>query len=449
MIELQAASMPEIMRYSKTYDQFIFWFSHVLNEIQNGTPCPIYTRLLNSAGRNATFITFNWDTVLDRALAETGNWFPDDGYGIQFNQFLEGEWRADRQTTSSWLLLKLHGSTNWFSPYVTLDFRDGTRKWATTAERLDWRWCLVNGSTWYDTYKDRWRPGYQPYSYFFPPNDDLGQPLMPIIIPPTRLKNFGEHGDLFSGIWSRAESRVADASRLVICGYSFPDTDSHAYELIDTFLADGRAKEIQLVDPYPSGIADRLKKRISGRCKLNVVTQTLRDYVGLPPEKRRARRLAMGSEISKLKDSKLRKKHARNPRLRGLFNMIVTVHLSRQPVDITTYSGRRLLECEILGEFATHMLCAYRPETYDYRVENIRVKPREGPETAVSLDDIWLLNPMPIDGFTEDELKAVDLGKADEFDPLLAGSLRESIRRGYHCKSDEETDFFLRRFIAS
>jgi hypothetical protein len=440
--------MPEIMRYSQTYDQFILWFSHLLNEIQNGTPCPIYTRLLNGSRPDATFITFNWDTILDRALAETGEWFPDDGYGIQFNQLLEGGWRAGRQTTSKWQLLKLHGSTNWFSPYVTLDFRDGTRKWVTTSERLDWRWCLVNGNKWYDTYKDRWRPGYQPYSYFFPPNDDLGQPLMPIIIPPTRLKNFCEHGDLFSEIWSRAESRLADATRLVICGYSFPETDNHAYELIETFLLDGRGKEIQLVDPYPSSIVDRLNKRISRRCKLNVVDQTLKDYVGLPPEKRRVRLFATSSEI-KLKDSKLRKKHAKNPRLRGLFNMIITLNLSRQPVDITAYSGRRLLECEIIGEFATHMMCAYRPETYDYRVQNIRVKPREGCETTVSLDDVWLLNPMPVGGFTEAELKGVDLGTADKFDPLLGCSLRESIRCGYHCKSEGETDVFLRRFIAS
>jgi hypothetical protein len=129
--------------------------------------------------------------------------------------------------------------------------------------------------------------------------------------------------------------------------------------------------------------------------------------------------------------------------------MLATFKLNRQPVDITTHDGRRLLECDIVGEFATHMMNAYRGEVYEYRVRNIRVKPRGDIETTVSLDNIWLLNPMPKEGFSEEMLKNVDLRDADKFDPLIGASLRESIRRGYHCKNESETDFFLSRFIAS
>lgn len=166
--------VPEIFRYSRTYDQFVFWFCHVLNEIQNGTPCDIYSSLVADSSANTTFITFNWDTILDRSLASTGRWHPDDGYAFTFDQLLENEWRNPRKTKSNWKLLKLHGSTNWLGPYVTLDLRDGTRKWLTSPERVNFNWCVIDGQKWFATYKDRWRPGYQPYSYFFPPQRRQG-----------------------------------------------------------------------------------------------------------------------------------------------------------------------------------------------------------------------------------------------------------------------------------
>src|SRR5207247_2548327 len=109
-----------------------------------------------------------------------------------------------------------------------------------------------------------------------------------------------------STIWNNARTRLEQATRLVICGYSFPDTDTHAFELIETFLTVGREKEIELIDPYPAGIAERLNKRINGRCKLEIVTKTLRDYLGVPVGERVPRRTADKGEFATLKESKLR-----------------------------------------------------------------------------------------------------------------------------------------------
>jgi len=108
-----------------------------------------------------------------------------------------------------------------------------------------------------------------------------------------------------------------------------------------------------------------------------------------------------------------------------------------------------MLDCEIMGEFATHLMSAYREEVYRDRLQNIRILPRGGEPTVVALDDIWLVNPMPKKGFSKAKLRKANLRHADDFDPLLGTSLRESIRRGYHCKDEKETEFFLRRFIAS
>ena len=65
------------------------------------------------------------------------------------------------------------------------------------------------------------------------------------------------------------------------------------------------------------------------------------------------------------------------------------------------------------------------------------------------LRKIWLVNPMSGEGFTQERLDAVNTSQANEYDPLIGCSLRESIRRGYHCENDEEADYLLRRFIAS
>jgi len=432
---------------SRAYDQFIFWFAHVLNEVQNGSPCEIYARLIQRVGPEDIFLTFNWDTIFDRTLAETGKWYPDDGYHVKFHQLYDRAWRDPRSTQSAWKLLKLHGSTNWLGPYVTLRFDKGTRGWISSAERVNFTWCIVDASARYSSYKDRWRPDYGPFSYFFPPDDPvLETPLMPIIIPPTASKNFSEYGNILGPIWQEAASVLKDARKLVIIGYSFPETDEHAFSLLESFMeSEGSGKLIEIIDPFPEGVSARVSKFIDSRCALEVHSVTLAEFLGFPK--------AAANTHSEYENFKMPPKAAEpdaaNPRLALMLYTLEFCNLHGQPVDITTFRGKRYLDCEIVGEFATHLLCAYRDEVYKYRVENIRIKPKNGDETLVNLYDIWLLNPMPAKGFTEDDLKKVDLSEADRFDPLLGCNLRESIRKGYHCENDAEVDYFLRRYIAS
>jgi len=200
----------QAFNFTKAYDQFVFWFAHVLNEIQNGDSCPIYSSLVSQCSEEDTLITFNWDTILDRSLDASGEWHPDDGYGVAFDGILDGGWRAPLDHRSKLKLLKLHGSTNWFGPYVTRNLQTGERQWATVADAAYKTWCLRDGSSWFSSYKNRWRPGYEPYSYFFPPNDPVADlPLMPVLIPPTETKLFNEHGAVLGPAWTAArETRI-------------------------------------------------------------------------------------------------------------------------------------------------------------------------------------------------------------------------------------------------
>ena len=105
------------------YNQLIFLFEGVLNEIQNGEKCPCYTKLLEKSNENDVFITFNWDTLLDRVLWKSKLWSPEDNYGITFTSFYNNEWQDTLGFGKSKVkLLKLHGSTNWIIPYFGYNF---------------------------------------------------------------------------------------------------------------------------------------------------------------------------------------------------------------------------------------------------------------------------------------------------------------------------------------
>jgi hypothetical protein len=428
---------------AKVYDQFIFWFAHVLNEIQNGPACPVYARLISVASSGDTFVTFNWDTLLDKALASSGRWFPDDGYHVAFDGLLDGSWRTPVSTRSAFPLLKLHGSTNWLGPYVTRDLRDGQRRWVASKETVNCMWCLVDGSEWFPTYKDRWRPGYDTFSYFFPPNDPvLGAPLMPIIIPPTEKKNFGEYGQVFRCVWKEAERCLAAASRLVIIGYSFPPTDAHAFSLLGRFLkAKPQTKTIEIIDPYPAGVARRVRDFVGDRCRVRVHRKTLARFLSVRETKlQRAEFVArtIGFPLKGLQRMPSDEGH----RLRVIVSMLIYCNLYQQLFDMTTSDGRRFLDCTIPGEFATHLYGAYRPEVLEYRLGNIPIRAGDGTEARVALSDIWILNPLKPGGISQKDMAAADVSKVD-------GRLKEMIRRGFHCRNKKELDYFLRRYIAS
>jgi len=284
------------------YDQMIFLVAHVLNEIQNGPPCTEYASFATELTRDDVVLTFNWDTLLDRALAGTGRWNADTGYGVLFEHVLDGGWRPP-QACGSWpAYLKLHGSTNWLVNYVTRRLDDGERSMvspggipgrATIGADMNWSVrdgelvfdpkvnlesytsvrmsdldanhpdmlpvALVDAPCGFPAYKDRARPDYEPYSYFFPPNRTTTDiPLMPLVVAPTLFKLYEEFAHVLEPLWQRAERAIASADRLVLIGYSLPPTDARAAALLRRAARDRTAPEILVVNPDAATVADRV-----------------------------------------------------------------------------------------------------------------------------------------------------------------------------------------------
>lgn len=269
---------------------------------------------------------------------------------------------------------------------------------------------------------------------------------MPILIPPTDVKLFNEFASVFNPLWSEAHNRLRSADRLLIIGYSFPPTDTHALELLDSFVAHDGQKLVEIVDPYGEAVMHRIKERLGNRAKVVLHKATLAEYLGLP------------NEILKQSDSEVAKYESNNTkfpqemtamgestdieRQTYIENLLIYLSVHNEPFDMTTYSGKRFLDCKLVGEFAMHMEGNYRPETHAYRIANISFKSGNNTEQIIGIKDVWIINPLPKNGIHDDMLAAAELADAGP-------ELRQMIKESFHCKDDIETDYFLRRYLAS
>ena len=309
---LESMDFGDLVTYSRAYDEMIFLFSSVLNEIQNGPVSPQYSAFVSLLEPTDSLITFNWDTMLDRALYESGRWTPDSGYLLDFEALYENGWRKPSTilANATYELLKLHGSTNWLMPYWSVHF--GYRKRAFGNPMVDPHnppiFCFVRSDRTYPTFKDRSRPGYQPFSYYYYPPDlpisggpppdrtwisvsvnllsdefvkvsEGGFPsaAMPAIVAPVRYKQYGIIGGALDKIWAEAESRVSVCDELVLIGYSFPPTDTRAWELLERACSrrDSRLR-VTVVNPHADELVTRLIDGLGDQIDAAAVNGTVR-----------------------------------------------------------------------------------------------------------------------------------------------------------------------------
>lgn len=189
-----------------------------------------------------TIITFNWDTLLDRVLANNKNksrqWHPAWGYGRAVGKLFTYQGRKVLKSPNKHAtLLKLHGSINW----------------------------LANDNNF--TIPVR-----------FSSNGNLDDVVM---MPPKMLKreiwgeeptelptapargNWAVHTKgLYKKLWHEAEESMSIAKKIVFIGYSFPAADTSVFGLIRRSLSkakagDGEYPEIRIVDPEAASLSKK------------------------------------------------------------------------------------------------------------------------------------------------------------------------------------------------
>ncbi|MGD0791164.1 MAG: hypothetical protein ABR920_05270 [Terriglobales bacterium] len=279
-----------VFEYFRISNQLVFLFASVINEIQNGPVSKAHLAIARTLGPEDKILTFNWDTLMDRALAESSAWRPDFGYFVKPRLVHRGEWVAiDSQPAKTVpVLLKLHGSTNWISSYNIIEEGKVGLMQSSDPSSL---YVYESADKPYATFAGRYMAGYAPFSYgYYPPNipddpgkrapdgyvfvrarpkfpwvpegvvADKGLTSMPLIIPPVKEKTYDLFGNLFKTIWSAAEDAIAQADHMIIIGYSFPRTDHRSSTLFARAFARRKSMpRVSIIDPNPARAFDKIR----------------------------------------------------------------------------------------------------------------------------------------------------------------------------------------------
>lgn len=278
-VEKEAGGFDRIV-LSRPYNQLLFLFATTLNEIANGPVSQSHIDLAESLRPDDVVLTFNWDTLMDRALMEVAGWSVDSGYVIKPHSVFRDGWNGPETRSSPNKLIKLHGSVNWLTAHPVYEGEELVLTHALPAESL---FVYEHATRPYATHAGRYTGGYAPLTYgYYPPNltdvpgrsapdghlilkvqprmpwmpegqaGKKGLPSMPLIIPPVKDKSYKFFGTLFETLWQEASAALQACDELLIIGYSFPRTDLKSLDLFkDAFMRRKSVPRVTIVDPNP------------------------------------------------------------------------------------------------------------------------------------------------------------------------------------------------------
>lgn len=127
-----------------------------------------------------------------------------------------------------------------------------------------------------------------------------------------------------------------------------------------------------------------------------------------------------------------------------LTHTLTMLSTSGQPADITFYRRKPIVNVRVSTK-----LGAARLYGLESRLPRLLGRIEFSNGAVAGLNEIWTVNPMPMEGFSQEELDAVDLAQGEKRMGPDGETLRKMIRKTYHCKSRSEVDYYLRRWIAS
>lgn len=213
---------------------WFFSFRHHDDSKRTRTERDYLRRHLSVLARGDAVITFNWDTLVERALAEDGRWSPADGYGFPRQLVYESENGIKHSIPtrsappSDLVVLKLHGSYGW---RIVNDrfFLDGPEYLA------GFTFPLLDVST---PLRDADEP-----THYSP--SDL------VMVYPSFLKHLAR--PMLADIWTLASAYLWHANFVEIIGYSLPASDSAARALLLPLILrlNSGAARVIVHDPSP------------------------------------------------------------------------------------------------------------------------------------------------------------------------------------------------------
>ncbi len=234
-------------------------FAGLLDEISANRPPaeaglrPLARRVLDEG---AAVATFNYDTLLERAMIEELGgepWDPVLAYQAPFDLFEPRDGESFEEFRSAKFpapahpapFLKLHGSLNWFRIAGGGEIvKDASGLLVQRHERLGQSLVRpVEGLA-----------GPSTTGHTFQSNSTL---LEQLIITPVLNKAVDERP--FADVWRRAKEEMRACSRLVVCGYSFPPSDFATRRLFLESFVGGPPDELAVINPDPRAVQEAKK----------------------------------------------------------------------------------------------------------------------------------------------------------------------------------------------
>lgn len=181
----------------------------------------LYAEFAKKMSRGDAVITFNYDVSLENELSRVGKFRVERGYGPKF----EGVWR---ELPSDVTVFKLHGSMNWLG---LLFGGAGHLHYGTFSNSMGARPYVDNHDGALSEYPSR-------------AVLDLGFPGGGVVdgaslVLPTHKKRFfvttsvgDEWSEFYASLWSEAQEVLLKSKRIVLIGYSMPEADERANELL-------------------------------------------------------------------------------------------------------------------------------------------------------------------------------------------------------------------------
>jgi len=132
-------------------------------------------------------------------------------------------------------------------------------------------------------------------------------------------------------------------------------------------------------------------------------------------------------------------------RMSWLLSRLENYALTEQIVDITLGSEKPKINVKISPKFSYALMYGAWIKGLKPLLQKLELS--DG--THINAADICTINPMPSEGFTQEELSSVDINEGNQIIPDTGKTMKEIIRETYKCENEQETEYYLRRFLAS
>jgi hypothetical protein len=217
-----------------------------------------------------TFITFNYDLLLERAVEKltSGEWEASRGYGFRVDYGIMDDFSglpsvqavelpASSTSPGRIEILKPHGSLNWLVPLKTPYTPDDS-----TGMRFENGPVIIPVTSEVELRYSRFTPKFNRVDL---PGRALPCDVLPCIVPPVSRKS--SNLSFFEEVRKREQEAIKNADEIYVLGWSVPKTDQEQESLIQNAVAD-RSKSPPAVTVVNRRAKPEYFERVA--CLLNV-----------------------------------------------------------------------------------------------------------------------------------------------------------------------------------